>query len=106
MAETMKVAEFLSKSIDVDVTDDVCEELYIAFCGPIELTDAGKEHFSKALTLDITLDCDIAVVHVDGGEGEWQKNLKAAKALFESAAGYCAARNWDKWFKTAGTIEW
>lgn len=35
----MKVRDFIKQSIDVDVYDDVCEELAIAFCGPMELTD-------------------------------------------------------------------
>ena len=40
----MNVAEFISRGKDVDIVDDVCEELYIAVCRPMELTEDGKVH--------------------------------------------------------------
>ena len=46
----MKVKDFIElcnrEFLDVDVYDNVCEELGIAYCGDsIELTTEGKEHF-------------------------------------------------------------
>ena len=41
----MKVKDLIKEEIDVDVYDNVCEELAIAFCGSVELTEYGKKHF-------------------------------------------------------------
>lgn len=94
----MKVKDLLKKDIDIDVYDNVCEELGIAFCGPQELTEEGRKHFGRALNLDVELTDKCAIVDVDGPEGEWQKNLRQAKLLFASIAGYCSVENWNKWF--------
>ena len=89
---------------DIDVYDDVCEELAIAYCGGgYNLTDAGKEHFKEVLTYDIDPDiynC-IAVVHIDDEEGVWQKKLRKAKEFFYACAGYCSEEDFDKWFVEA-----
>ena len=98
----MKVKELLAMDIDVDVFDDVCDALSIAFCGPAELTEAGKEHFAKALALDFTFVGDVALIHVDDpDEKTWMCNLKQAKELFYSLAGYCSESDYEKWFKEA-----
>lgn len=97
----MKVREFIKREDDIDVYDNVCEELGIAFCGPIELTAEGKRHFAEVLEYDIDVDdmyC-CASIDVDAPEGEWQKKLKKAKEFFYAAAGYCDADDYDKWFK-------
>ena len=101
----MTVRELLTKDIDIDVCDDVCESLYIAFCGPIELTPLGEIEFAGALDLEGDMpaenDCCMpAIIHVDHPEEQiWRRNLREAKHLFNSAAGYCAADDYDKWFK-------
>lgn len=94
----MKVADLLGKEMDIDVYDDVTETLGIAFCGPVNLTAAGKEHFKDALELEIEITEETGIVHVDGPEGVWQKNLEAAAEFFHSAAGYCASSNYKLWF--------
>ena len=101
---TMKVKEFIKLEIDIDVVDDVCEELYIAFCGAMELTEAGEKHFAEALEYDITLHNsgmgELGIVHVDDPSEEvWEHRLEKAKELFESMAGYCYYKDYDKWFK-------
>lgn len=37
----MKIAEFIKRENDLDVYDNVCEEIGIAFCGPLKLTAVG-----------------------------------------------------------------
>ena len=87
---------------DIDVKDNVCEELYIAYDGT-QLTKTGKEHFKEVLEYEIDVDTDPrwpeAVIDVDGDEGVWQHKLAQASALFYSMAGYCKDTDWDKWFK-------
>lgn len=100
----MTVSELLKMDIDIDIYDDVCEELAIAFCGAVELTPEGSKEFSEVLRYDVEIVRDrygepyCAVVHVDDRDGVWQEKLKNAKHLFYSLAGYCAYDDYDKWF--------
>lgn len=102
----MTVAEFLElwadgEHEDIDVYDNVCEELAIAYCGT-QLTEAGKEQFKEVLEYEIEVDTDPrwaqATVDVDEAEGVWQHKLAQASALFYSMAGYCKDTDWNKWF--------
>lgn len=95
----MKVRNLIEQSIDIDVYDDVCEELGIAFCGPLKLTEEGVKEFSEALDYEVELNSNYAIVSVDAPEGEWQKRLKKAKKFFYAAAGYCDADDYNRWFK-------
>ena len=101
----MKVKDLLKMDIDVDVVDDVCEELYIAFCGAYELTEAGKRKFREALNYECEFhrpcsDDLICIIHVDDpDEKVWTRKLRKATELFYSLAGYCAAEDYDRWFK-------
>ena len=101
----MKVREFVEKwadweKPDVDVYDDVCEELGIAYCGGYKLTKEGEKEFKEVLEYEINPDekHHIAIVHVDDKEGIWQKKLKNAKRFFYAAAGYCDCDDYDRWF--------
>ena len=99
----MKVREFIQLDEDIDVYDDVCEEIAIAFCGAQELTDEGKEHFAEVLEYDIEIDrsgmFDTAVVHVDDEDDKvWKRKLKKAKEFFYGAAGYIEDSKYKKWF--------
>lgn len=98
----MKVRDLIKMSIDIDVYDNVCEALSIAFCGPIELTDEGKAKFEIALNLDVEIDEEnnVAIVNIEDEffPDLWKYNLKAAKNFFYSAAGYCSGADWEKWF--------
>ena len=104
----MKVKEFIEMwsdgtHSDVDVYDDVCDEIGIAYCGEIKLTKEGKKEFKDVLDYEIDPDEEhcIAIIHVDDEEGIWQKKLKKAKQFFYSAAGYCADEDYQKWFAEA-----
>ena len=99
----MTVRELLGMSVDVDVYDDVTEELAIAFCGPMELTEEGLKKFGEVLDYPVTFEgrsSVYAVVSVDDpDEKVWKKKLCKARELFEGMAGYCAADDYDKWFR-------
>ena len=100
----MKIKDFIEVfSGDIDVVDNYTEELYIAYCGE-HLTPEGEEHFAEALELQIEeIRSDLVIIMVDHEEftdEEAEHNLKIAKELFESMAGYCDADDWDKWFES------
>lgn len=97
----MKVREFITKEIDVDVYDNVCEELAIAFCGPVKLTDEGEEYFEEVLDYDVAVvkNARQAVAVIDVNYVDWRRRLRKAKELFESMAGYCTVSEFDKWFQ-------
>ena len=99
----MKVKDLIAQEVSIDVYDSVCEELGIAFDGPLVLTDAGMQKFSEVLDYEVSLVNSgpymNAIVDVDGPEGVWQKRLRKAKEFFDSAAGYCAWDDYEKWFK-------
>lgn len=96
----MKVRDLLSMDVDIDVYDDVCEALAIAFCGPQELTPEGEAQFSEVMDYDVEIYGDHAVVCVDDDDPRvWQRKLRNAKGFFEAAAGYCDADEYDEWFK-------
>lgn len=96
----MKVKDFIKIEQDVDVFDNVCEELAIAFCGAIKLTKEGKKKFADVLEYDIDVRksflADVAVIDID--YDDWKDRLKKAKEFFYSVAGYCSEENYDKWF--------
>lgn len=101
----MTVRELLQMEIDIDVYDDVCEELGIAFCGPMELTEKGKEKFAEVLDYELTLvphsygGFPAYIVHVDDPDDRvWEDRLAKAKEFFEAAAGYCSVEDFEKWF--------
>lgn len=100
----MKVKELLKMDVDIDVYDDVCEELAIAKCGAYELSEEAQKHFAEALEYDCELHSDggytVCIAHVDDhDESVWKHKLSMACELFYSLAGYCAADDYDKWFK-------
>lgn len=103
----MKVKDLLEQEICIDVYDNVCEELAIAFDGPMELTEAGKQKFAEVLEYDVSLmsvhDHHANVITVldvdDPDEVEFERKLAAAKELFESMAGWCTMDEGREWFK-------
>ena len=51
----MTVKDLIQQDIDIDVYDDVCEDLAIAFCGPCELTEEGQKEFAEVMDYEIEL---------------------------------------------------
>lgn len=92
--ETITVKEFLAKEIDVDVYDDYDERIWIAFCGPIDLTEEGLKKFGEVLDTKVDFYGDCATLHVEDDV----KRLNKLDELFLSLAGYCLNSDYDKWF--------
>ena len=103
-SENVTVKSFLATESDIDICDDVCEELFIAYCGPMGLTKEGEEHFKEILNLPVTVYTDSngysnAVLHIDDSRSNvWKKRLALAKELFEGVAGYCSETDYEKYF--------
>ena len=99
----MKVRDLFELGLDIDVYDNVCEELAIAFCmDGMELTEAGEDRFEEVLEYPCEIKGDPKVyrwVLVDVDGYHWKDRLAKAKDFFWSAAGYCTCEEYDKWFK-------
>lgn len=105
----MTIRDLIQQEIDIDVYDDVCEELGIAFCGPQPLTPEGEKEFAEIMDYPIQINqhsygnMPAAIVLIDDpDEKVWKKRLEKAKQFFEAAAGYCACTDYDKWFGKDG----
>jgi hypothetical protein len=99
----MTVSDLIKMVVDIDVYDSVLDDIGIAFCGPLELTDEGKKKFGEVLDYEVCFRNSqlgqIAVVDVDDKEEDvWRKKLANAKNFFWSAAGYCRNSDFEKWF--------
>lgn len=116
--KNLKVLHLLLLNEDIDVYDDVCEELGVAFCNPFDddmvhmwneyLTQEGIEKFRDVLFYPAHIVKQIIngdafynfIVEIDDDDEKvWKKRLRKAKEFFESAAGYCSCEDYDKWFK-------
>ncbi len=103
----MTVSDLIKMEIDIDVYDNVLDDIGIAFCGPLELTEAGKKKFREVLDYKVffrnSVYGQVAIVDVDAIQEEvWRKKLSNAKNFFWSAAGYCAVSNFKRWFILPG----
>ena len=96
----MKVKDLLKLDIDIDVYDDICDELEIAFVGPAQLTDEGYAEFKDVLEAEVLMnEIDGYCVVICDDVPEWHKKLKLVTRLFHSLAGYCSEKDYDRWFK-------
>lgn len=108
---TMKIKELLKLNVTVDVGNDYSDEFTddcgtegfiaeIAFVGPQELTDEGKEHFARALDFDVDVGSDYATVHIPKGDDEqMEKDLTLVMMMFYGASGNAPCSFCDKFFK-------
>lgn len=92
----MKIRDFIKMDIDIDVYDNVCDGIGIAYCGPMSLTEEGEKQFAEVMDYDIEIQDDVAIVDID--RDNWRHMLRKAKDFFYSVAGYCDADLFDKWF--------
>lgn len=118
IGQKLTVRDLMRVMYDVDVYDDVCEELGIAFCNPFDddkvhkwseyLTEEGMEKFGEVLFYPAHIVKQIIngdafynfIVEIDDeDEKVWTKRLRKAKEFFESAAGYCSCEDYDRWFR-------
>ena len=101
----MKIKDLIAKEIDIDCYDNVVEDIGIAFCGPMALTDEGMKEFGDVMeyTAEIVEDpmgYDVCIITIDDDPNiSWKTKVKRAKSFFYAIAGYCAADDYDKWFK-------
>lgn len=103
----MTIKDLIQMEIDIDVYDDVCEELGIAFCGPQPLTPEGQKHFAGIMDYKVEFVNGgyghVAIVKIDDpDEAVWTARLRKAKEFFDSAAGYCPCDDYDRWFGENG----
>ena len=102
------VRDLIAMDVDIDVYDDVGDFFGIAFCGPLMLTAEGEKEFAEVLDYGweyfgadkygddpeyILILCD------DPDEKVWKRRVRNARKFFYAAAGYCAAEDYEKWFK-------
>lgn len=118
VGRNLKVRDLLLLDEDIDVYDDVCEAISIAFCNPFfddevhewdeYLTDRGMIQFREVLDYPIEINSETCrgitystvTVHVDDAdENVWKTRLSKAKRFFYACAGYCADDDYKKWFK-------
>ena len=103
----MTIRDLIQQEIDIDVYDDVCEELGIAFCGPQPLTPEGEKEFAEIMDYEIQINpCSYgglpaAILCIDGLE-DWEDRLRKAKIFFMCAAGYCSCEDYDRLFGKDG----
>lgn len=98
----MKIKDLIKMNIDTDVYDDVCEELAIAFVGPLSLTEEGQKKFADVLDYDVDFDNEVTIVKIDSDD--WEDKLEKAKEFFHAAAGFCPEEDYKKWFNTELTL--
>lgn len=116
VGQKLTVRDLMHIMDDIDVYDDVCEELGIAFCNPFPdeevhdwdeyLTEYGMNTLGDVLDYpmeiypyDCGMDMPCAVIGIDDEEGVWQKKLRKAKRFFYACAGYIDCDEYDKLFK-------
>lgn len=101
----MKIKDLIAKEIDIDCYDNVVEDIGIAFCGPMVLTDEGMKEFGDVIeyTAEIIEDpigYDVCIIIVDDDpDVSWKDKVKRAKRFFYAIAGYCADTDYQRWFK-------
>lgn len=88
------INDLLKYEGDIDVCDDYDESCYIAFCGPLELTEDGAKEFTDVLPRECEFYPDVVVLHADN-----DKEVERLRDFFYSAAGYCSEKDYEKWFK-------
>ena len=98
----MKVKDLLQLDIDIDVYDNICDVLEIAFVGPAKLTDEGYDEFKDVLEYEVQMHekhgfC--IVICDDDPNVKWKNKLSRATKLFYALAGYCPEDDYDRWFK-------
>jgi hypothetical protein len=97
----MKVKDLLVMDIDIDVIDDICDQLEIAFVGPAKLTTEGLRVFGDVLEYEIVLneDCGYCVIKCGNDPNvKWSHKLKMVTQFFYALAGYCSDKDWNTWF--------
>ena len=75
--ERMKIREFIKMDIDIDVCDDYDERCYIAFCGPLELTEDGEREFKSVLDRPIEVEQEEGWASLPADNGQKRRCSKS-----------------------------
>lgn len=100
----MRIKDLLSMEIDIDCYDNVVEEMGIAYCGPMALTEEGQKEFSDVMEYECEIlpdpiGYDVCIVKVDDDPNiPWREKLNKVNRFFKAIAGYCDCDDYDKWF--------
>lgn len=97
-------AQTYEKFGDMDVTNDVIDSMFPAWCGQI-CTEEGEKEFGEILSCPAHIDegvlygapYGLIVVNIDGPN--WKRLYNKAEALFDAMCGYCSEEEYDRWFK-------
>lgn len=99
----MKLKDFIEISAEdscFDIRNNYSNNS-ICYCGE-KLTDSGKKKFRKALSFDIkSISNNVVIIDVlqqSLSDEEVEKNLAVVYFLFESMAGFCSYKEYEKWF--------
>lgn len=92
------VRELITHDIDMDVFDDVYDEEYPAFVGPMYVTEAGEKEWKDVLDLECEVEKYIELYIDDIDDDIVEARHNRAHLFFSSAAGYCYDDLWNKWF--------
>ena len=100
----MTIKEFLKQDVDMDVIDDYSDDLWIAFCGPMELTPAGVKRYGAVLDLPVEFRYrpgwgDTAAVVLLNDNPDCERLERKCIDLFESLAGYCTEKQFYARFR-------
>lgn len=96
----MTIKDLLKMEIDIDAVDQYTEECYIAFCGPIQLTEEGRRVFEPILDNKVEFKLNTELGNLALLECENDQDLELLQALFYGAAGYIGASTYDQLFKS------
>lgn len=100
----MKIKDLLPMKIDIDCYDNVVEEIGIAYCGPMALTEEGLKEFADVIEYECEIlhdpiGYDVCIIKVDDDNNtSWRNKLRKANRFFRAIAGYCDCDDFDKWF--------
>ena len=95
----MTIRDLLPMNTDIDVCDDYDESCYIAFCGPMKLTEEGERVFASVLDIPIEIGNEIIILKCDNEDpAVAERNVRKCRNFFYSMAGYCDADDYDDWF--------
>lgn len=93
--ERMKIRDLITMDIDIDVCDEYDERCYIAFCGPLKMTDEGEREFKQVLDRPVDVEQNERYASLPADNATEAQRLKE---FFFSAAGYCSNSLWNLWF--------
>ena len=101
MPKTMKFEKMLTGiDFDVDVYDDYADDdLPVAYCPPMELTENGRTAFKDLLDLDVVVNENYYTACVLINDKENCEHLhKMLSAFLWGAAGYISDDEWNELF--------